>query len=151
MTRCNKGETLCENILELRIILFLFNIGDRRTTAGNSSTRRHSSVTSNARNTQAFGNDSSKLSKLQPPEESFGSNWLCSHYKRQCYVKFECCEKFWPCHRCHNNQSTCGQKKLKSRDTQMVKCVHCNKVQPVITIHTDLSHFLLVADFADFC
>ena len=58
-------------------------------------------------------------------------NWLCSHYKRHCYVKFECCDKFWPCHRCHNNQSTCGQKKLKSRDTRMLKCAYCNKVQEV--------------------
>jgi uncharacterized CHY-type Zn-finger protein len=61
-------------------------------------------------------------------------NWLCSHYKRRCYVKFECCDNFWPCHRCHNNQSMCGRKKLKSRDTQMVKCVYCNKVQQVTLI-----------------
>ena len=120
---------------------------ERRTTAANPSTRKNASVTNSARNTQKFGNDSSKLSKSQPPESSvvshthhhdasgnpdleLESNWLCSHYKRHCYVKFECCDKFWPCHRCHNNQSTCGQKKLKSRDTQMVKCVYCKKVQP---------------------
>ena len=120
---------------------------ERRTTAANPSTRKNASMTNSARNTQKFGNDSSKLSKSQPPESSvvshthhhdasgnpdleLESNWLCSHYKRHCYVKFECCDKFWPCHRCHNNQSTCGQKKLKSRDTQMVKCVYCKKVQP---------------------
>ncbi|CAB3995523.1 RING finger and CHY zinc finger domain-containing 1-like [Paramuricea clavata] len=56
-------------------------------------------------------------------------NWLCNHYKRRCLVKFDCCSKYWPCHRCHNNDSTCGRKKLKSRDTTMVKCVECGKEQ----------------------
>jgi uncharacterized CHY-type Zn-finger protein len=46
-------------------------------------------------------------------------------------VKFECCNKYWPCHRCHNNESTCGRTKLKSRDTTMVKCVECGKEQQV--------------------
>lgn len=58
--------------------------------------------------------------------------WLCTHYKRRCYVKFQCCDKYWPCHRCHNNQSNCGQKKLKSRDVKMVKCAECGKEQQVI-------------------
>ncbi|CAB4012862.1 RING finger and CHY zinc finger domain-containing 1-like [Paramuricea clavata] len=123
---------------------------ERIPTAGISSTRTNPAVTNNAINTHVtFGSNGSKLSKFQRPDTGksivsharflntsrsqdlqIGSNWLCSHYKRQCYVKFECCDKFWPCHRCHNNQSTCGKKKLKSRDTEMVKCVHCNKVQP---------------------
>ena len=57
--------------------------------------------------------------------------WLCNHYKRRCYVKFECCDQYWPCHRCHNNESTCGRRKLKSRDTLMVKCAECVKEQQV--------------------
>ena len=57
--------------------------------------------------------------------------WLCNHYKRRCMVKFECCDKYWPCHRCHNETSTCQQKKLKSRDTTMVKCMECGKEQEV--------------------
>ena len=110
--------------------------------AGNSLTRSNPS--------QAVGSNGSKHSKFQRPDadrsniSNFQSpagsrneyldredNWLCSHYKRHCYVKFECCDSFWPCHRCHNNQSTCGRKKLKSRDTQLLKCVYCNKVQQV--------------------
>ncbi|XP_028406472.1 RING finger and CHY zinc finger domain-containing protein 1-like [Dendronephthya gigantea] len=54
---------------------------------------------------------------------------LCNHYKRRCMVKFECCDKYWACHRCHNETSTCQQKKLKSRDTTMVKCMECGKEQ----------------------
>ncbi|CAB4021222.1 RING finger and CHY zinc finger domain-containing 1-like [Paramuricea clavata] len=121
---------------------------ERRTMAGNSLTRTNPSVTGNPRNPQAVGSNGSKHSKFQRPETERSSisnfqppggfrnhypdredNWLCSHYKRHCYVKFECFDSFWPCHRCHNNQSTCGRKKLKSRDTKMLKCVYCNKVQ----------------------
>ena len=38
---------------------------------------------------------------------------------------------FGPCHRCHNNQSSCGRRKLKSRDTQQIKCAACGLEQPV--------------------
>ena len=61
-------------------------------------------------------------------------NWLCDHYQRRCFVKFECCDKYWACHRCHNNKSTCGQRKLKSRHTVMIKCVECEKEQQVIKL-----------------
>ncbi|CAB4021934.1 RING finger and CHY zinc finger domain-containing 1-like [Paramuricea clavata] len=64
-----------------------------------------------------------------PRNGDIQDNWLCNHYKRRCLVKFECCNKYWPCHRCHNNESTCGRMKLKSRDTTMVKCVECGKEQ----------------------
>ena len=114
--------------------------------ADNSSTRAHQAQTNSARNVLATGSNGQRPDTQQGNAVSFQasdasrnrdlnpeSNWLCSHYKRLCYVKFECCDKFWPCHRCHNNQSSCGRKKLKSRDTLMVKCVHCNKVQEVIT------------------
>ena len=75
--------------------------------------------------------------QCQPDDQFEGSRngnedkWLCKHYKRRCLVKFECCNKYWPCHRCHNNESTCGHTKLKSRDTTMVKCVECGKEQQV--------------------
>ncbi|CAB4013008.1 RING finger and CHY zinc finger domain-containing 1-like [Paramuricea clavata] len=77
-----------------------------------------------------LGSNGQKLSKFQPPDVDEDDNWLCSHYKRRCYVKFECCDKFWPCHRCHNNQSTCGRRKLKSRDTKQLKCAACGLEQP---------------------
>ncbi|XP_028393533.1 uncharacterized protein LOC114517888 isoform X2 [Dendronephthya gigantea] len=92
--------------------------------------------TNTSRNTNS-GSNGLKLSKFQRPNssgststESHGpeddSQWLCRHYKRRCYVQFECCNKFWPCHRCHNKQSACGRRKLKSRDTKRIKCASCN-------------------------
>ena len=98
-----------------------------------------------ARNTQPSSSNISTPPTLQPPDtehtvSNFQSshtslnldlpreqNWLCNHYKRVGFVKFECCGKFWPCHRCHNNQRTCGQ--LKSHNAMIVKCVHCNTEQ----------------------
>ncbi|CAB4015870.1 RING finger and CHY zinc finger domain-containing 1-like, partial [Paramuricea clavata] len=76
------------------------------------------------------GSNGQKLSKFQPPDADEDDQWLCSHYKRRCYVKFECCNKFWPCHRCHNNQSTCGRRTLKARDTKQLKCAACGLEQP---------------------
>ena len=119
----------------------LFKTDERRTASGNAGPRTTPSGSNSAGNTSTVSSNGSKHSKFQHPnrEQNTSShwdpdsdgNWLCSHYKRHCYVKFDCCDKFWPCHRCHNNQSTCGRKKLKSRDTRMLKCVYCNKVQQV--------------------
>jgi uncharacterized CHY-type Zn-finger protein len=95
------------------------------------------------------GSNGKKLSKLQrAPEtqqqqrenrqgsgnlssEPYTGPWLCDHYKRRCSVKFDCCDKYWPCHRCHNNEGSCGQRKLKSRDIRLIKCVSCEREQPV--------------------
>ncbi|XP_028409469.1 uncharacterized protein LOC114532078 isoform X2 [Dendronephthya gigantea] len=120
---------------------------ERRRMTANPLIKTNQSLPNNSRNLQTFGSNGLKHSKPQRrdternngfnsrnPDTSHNhqaldqdDNWLCSHYKRHCYVKFDCCDKFWPCHRCHNN---CGRKKLKSRDTKMVKCVYCNKEQP---------------------
>lgn len=96
------------------------------------------------------GSNGNKLSKPQREaqqqhrEDRHGYNtlsnnvntgpWLCDHYKRRCLVKFDCCERYWPCHRCHNNKCNCGRKKLKSRDNSMIKCVFCQREQPVCVL-----------------
>ncbi|XP_028405364.1 uncharacterized protein LOC114527856 isoform X2 [Dendronephthya gigantea] len=96
----------------------------------------------NSADSRDTGSNSKKFSKPKrapDPEQHRLENhhsiddagpWLCDHYKRRCYVKFECCETFWPCHRCHNNRSECGRKKLKSRDITLIKCMLCQKEQP---------------------
>ena len=58
-------------------------------------------------------------------------NWLCNHYKRCCHVRFPCCNKYWPCHRCHNNDSNCDKQKPKFVNTKFVKCVKCGTGQEV--------------------
>ena len=59
-----------------------------------------------------------------------GRQWLCEHYKRLCRVKFPCCGKFFPCHRCHNN-SGCSNDNSKAREACYVECSVCNHQQEV--------------------
>ena len=86
-------------------------------------------------------------------------NWLCSHYERLCQVKFACCDKFWPCHHCHNNRSNCPEKNCF--DTKMVECIHCNEKQQVtkmlscktilIKLRRICPHFIPLLACAGFC
>ena len=72
-------------------------------------------------------------SQGQNPEDTrawvMSREFSCEHYDRYCEVKFACCEDFWPCHRCHNANSKCNEKKLRSRDIKKLKCRRCGKIQ----------------------
>ena len=57
-----------------------------------------------------------------------GPQWLCEHYI--CRVKFPCCGKFFPCHRCHNN-SGCSNDNSKAREACYVECSVCGHQQEV--------------------
>ena len=68
-----------------------------------------------------------------PKQTSAGAEdrqWLCEHYKRLCRVKFPCCGKFFPCHRCHNN-SGCPNDNSKAREACYVECSVCSHQQEV--------------------
>lgn len=104
--------------------------------SGSILSKQSNGASSRSQRTQTdMGSNGNKLSKFQrtkdPKDEldDYGE-WLCSHYKRRCYVKFSCCNEYWPCHRCHNNESQCGGKRLKSRDTKFVRCLNCGTQQP---------------------
>ncbi|UYM17273.1 RING finger and CHY zinc finger domain-containing protein [Endozoicomonas euniceicola] len=57
------------------------------------------------------------------------SSTSCPHYERSCSVRFACCDQWWPCHRCHNSKSNCGERTLKSFDAQQIKCNLCGEEQ----------------------
>ena len=59
-----------------------------------------------------------------------GRQWLCEHYKRLCRVKFPCCGKFFPCHRCHSNFG-CPNNNSKAREACYVECSVCSRQQEV--------------------
>ena len=70
-----------------------------------------------------------------PTQTSAGAEdrqWLCEHYKRLCRVKFPCCGKFFPCHRCHNN-SGCPNDNSKAREACYVQCSVCSHQQEVFS------------------
>ncbi|XP_028393885.1 uncharacterized protein LOC114518148 [Dendronephthya gigantea] len=107
--------------------------GDPRgefTSRSSNSEGAHSS----AQNTLTQGeNEGVTLPQGEDVEDS--REWVenreypCDHYDRYCTVQFACCNRFWPCHRCHNSQSQCSERKLKSRDIKKLKCRRCGRVQ----------------------
>ena len=67
--------------------------------------------------------------------------WLCEHYQRLCRVKFSCCGKFFPCHRCHNN-SGCPNDNSKAREACSVECSVCSHQQEVNRNDIDLKFYI---------
>ncbi|WP_252177443.1 CHY zinc finger protein [Endozoicomonas sp. 4G] len=51
---------------------------------------------------------------------------LCGHYQRYCYVSFNCCRTFFPCHRCHNDTNKPCTKEVKAKEAKRIKCSLCD-------------------------
>jgi uncharacterized CHY-type Zn-finger protein len=81
--------------------------------------------------------------KCQPSDHCIQP--ICTHYKRnQCLVKFDCCDNFWGCHKCHNEFSNkikyhavnkynqnfiCVKNDNTSKHAQIIKCTKCDHAQ----------------------
>ena len=52
----------------------------------------------------------------------------CSHYVRNCDIETPCCEKWYPCRICHDENETHN---LVRSSTNLMKCRSCNLIQPV--------------------
>ena len=59
------------------------------------------------------------------------ARWLCEHYQRLCRVKFPCCGKFYPCHRCHNNSDECANDNCRAKEAFYLECSVCRHQQAV--------------------
>lgn len=57
--------------------------------------------------------------------------WLCEHYQRLGRVKFPCCGRFYPCHRCHNNSEECEKDNCKANEAFYMECSVCSHQQAV--------------------
>ena len=55
---------------------------------------------------------------------------VCSHYQRRCLVRFPCCGKFFPCHRCHN-ESDCTEDQARAINATHIRCTICYNEQVV--------------------
>ena len=58
---------------------------------------------------------------------------LCGHYHRRCLVKFPCCNKFYPCHRCHNESDECPESQSRAVNATHLRCSICYNEQEVRT------------------
>ena len=56
---------------------------------------------------------------------------VCSHFLRRCLVRFPCCGKFFPCHRCHNESADCTEGHAKAIDATHIRCTICYNEQVV--------------------
>ena len=56
---------------------------------------------------------------------------VCSHYQRRCLVRFPCCEKFYPCHRCHNESKDCSNDQARATNATHIRCSICYHEQVV--------------------
>ena len=56
---------------------------------------------------------------------------VCSHYQRRCLVRFPCCGKFYPCHRCHNESKDCSEDKARASNATHIRCSICYHEQVV--------------------
>ena len=95
------------------------------------------------RNERVEGNSTSggQETPLQDSASAGVRQWLCEHYQRLCRVKFSCCGKFFPCHRCHNN-SGCPNDNSKAREACSVECSVCSHQQEVNRNDIDLKFYI---------
>jgi len=56
---------------------------------------------------------------------------VCSHYQRRCLVRFPCCGKFYPCHRCHNESKDCSSDQARATNATHIRCTICYHEQVV--------------------
>ncbi|WP_257274178.1 CHY zinc finger protein [Endozoicomonas sp. SESOKO4] len=63
---------------------------------------------------------------LQGPSRQESKAPFCNHYQRFCSVGFACCEGYFPCHKCHNeNKQSLCKAELKAWNAIRLKCSLC--------------------------
>ena len=55
----------------------------------------------------------------------------CKHYNRHCQVKFECCNLFYDCHRCHNDSDKCSNAEVEAFQATDYKCSYCHHEEKI--------------------
>ena len=96
-------------------------------------------VTPLPRNEQTV--DMEREDRTTPVQES--PRPACGHYQRRCLVKFPCCGRFYPCHRCHNESKACSDDQARAINATHIRCticyheqlVRCPTVKPVLSGH----------------
>lgn len=68
-----------------------------------------------------------KLSLCNLP--GIGARAGCDHYERMCWIRAECCGKYYPCRRCHDEAEN---HEINRAETKLIACTVCgDKDQPL--------------------
>ena len=73
--------------------------------------------------------DTKEEDHTSPVQES--SRPPCGHYQRRCLVRFPCCGRFYPCHRCHNESASCTDDQARAINATHIRCTICYHEQVV--------------------
>ena len=73
--------------------------------------------------------DTKREDGISPIQES--PRPACSHYQRRCLVRFPCCGRFYPCHRCHNESAACTDDQARAINATHIRCIICYHEQVV--------------------
>ena len=73
--------------------------------------------------------DTEREDRTSPVQES--PRPACSHYQRRCLVRFPCCGRFYPCHRCHNESAACTDDQARAINATHIRCIICYHEQVV--------------------
>src|SRR5665647_2057979 len=63
---------------------------------------------------------------------NLSENTDCSHYQRHIDLYSECCQKWWPCHVCHDEDPN-SDHEMDRHDVKTIRCRECHLVQPLGT------------------
>lgn len=78
----------------------------------------------------AQGNEETERQPIPTPVQETPRP-VCSHYQRRCLVRFPCCGKFYPCHRCHNESKECSDVPARATNATHMRCSICYHEQEV--------------------
>ena len=73
--------------------------------------------------------DTKREDGISPIQES--PRPACGHYQRRCLVRFPCCGRFYPCHRCHNESAACTDDQARAINATHIRCIICYHEQVV--------------------
>ena len=73
--------------------------------------------------------DTKREEGIAPIQES--PRPACGHYQRRCLVRFPCCGRFYPCHRCHNESAACTDDQARAINATHIRCIICYHEQVV--------------------
>lgn len=72
----------------------------------------------------------------------------CEHYARKCWIKADCCQKYYPCRRCHDEEE---DHEINRHDTKLIACVNCGDEDQPVSQHCRTCNIEFARYFCQVC